>query len=81
MPRNRFIILKSSFEKVKKSSFHTIEKWSEIDVFSIKYKTRLSLGVADISFDAAEPVPDFFQELRAKLPQPSRVSKNLVFIR
>ena len=28
MPRNRFFIIKSSFEKVKKSSFYTIEKWS-----------------------------------------------------
>ena len=28
------------------------------------------MGVPDISFDAAEPVPDFFQESRAKLPQP-----------
>ena len=81
MSRNRFFIIKSSFEKVKKSSFYTIEKWSLIDVLSIQCKTRLSLGVDDISFDATEPVPDFFQELRAKLPQPGRVSKNLVFIR
>ena len=28
MPGHRFFIIKSSFEKVKKSSFYTIEKWS-----------------------------------------------------
>ena len=34
--------------------------------YHIHCKTRLSLGVADISFDAAEPVPDFFP--RVKIP-------------
>ena len=32
-------------------------------VCSRQYKTRLSLGVPEISLDAAEPILDFFQEL------------------
>ena len=81
IPRNRFFIIKSSCEKVNKSSFYTIEKQSQIDVLSIQYKTRLSLGVPEIIFNAAEPIPDFFQELSTKLPQPARVSKIRVFTR
>ena len=33
VPRNRFFIIKSSFENVKKSNFYTIVKWSYIDVY------------------------------------------------
>ena len=43
-----------------------------MDIFSILYKTRVSFGIPGIIYNAAEPIPDFFQELSTKLPQPAQ---------
>ena len=44
-------------------------------MFSIQYKTRVSLGVPGIILNAAEPFPDFFQELSTVLPHLAQLKK------
>ena len=56
--------------RVSKNRVFIRSEKSLIDVFSIQYKTRVSLGVPGIILNAAEPIPDFFQELSTELPQP-----------
>ena len=53
-----------------------------MDMFSIWYNTRVSLGVPGIILNSAEPIPEFLQELSTELPQLAQVLivVNLIFL-